>query len=104
MFFSFKKRLDDLEKRIEELEYREPKNLQEFYQKYKYLEVEQLNRLDARWLQNRLFEDNYYIGSYVDDLHVLLKYDPELVPLYGKYVGQIIEEYWSYEKKREKLG
>lgn len=91
----FWNKLDELEKRIERLEYREPESLESFYQSKKYVKIDNLYWLDREWFINEFNRRGLFLsktGVLFWTLGVCHKtWETGLVN--GSFVGEIYEGY-----------
>lgn len=92
----FGSKLRELERRIERLEYREPKDLESFYRCNKYVKIDNLYWLDREWFINQLGQRNCYL--YKDGCTwtlCLVWGNNKYKYARGFFVGEIYESYLS---------
>lgn len=90
----FWNKIQELEKRIERLEYTKPESLESFYNRFKYTKIDDLYWLDQEWFIEEL--NRYRCLIYRDGACWKIQMDYNGRPSNyhrGQYVGEIYESY-----------
>lgn len=93
--------VENLTRRIERLEYIEPKNIDELYEKYKYTKYKDIYYLDKEYICRELMKEDFYIREGFSGVSIKDAFNfsnilfPDVENL--KYFGEIYE--WCKERK-----